>query len=178
MKSIYLDTNVLLAKWVKSDPFYYESQKIITSIEKTQIKGYFSGFGLAEVASVVERQVSKFNLNQFKGSLAIEFVKAIREINNLTITEIFTPVNLLINDQKTVLSIIHLKTIEVAHKVKLKTLDNIHISIITLLMQYQGKKIDYFTTGDKEIISKGNEIKLNFGISVVDPSEFVRIEGI
>ena len=84
MKIVYLDTNVLLANWIKNDPFHNESRILINAIETGKIRGYFSTFGLCEVVTVVKRQEQKFLGNiKSKKSIPVAYLKKIRKINNL-----------------------------------------------------------------------------------------------
>lgn len=179
MKTLYLDTNVMLSKWVLTDPFHEDSKKIINAIQNSKIKGLFSGLGLAEVASVVERQQEKFSGEIEKElKLGTEFIKKITMITNLEICDIIYPINSIIANENKELSIIHWQCFEVASKIHLKTLDNLHIAIITLLEKIKGKKIDYFITSDKEIVSKANQIKKEYGFAVLQPNQLVTLEGL
>ena len=65
MTAVYLDTNVILSKWANKYPYHVESKTIIKAIEGQDIKGYFSAFGLAEIASVVERQKIQFTIPKY-----------------------------------------------------------------------------------------------------------------
>lgn len=173
MKSVYLDTNIILAKWALKDPYHQASKKIIAAIEEKKINGYFSGFGLAEVASVVERQKTKFLSHIPNGlSLGIEFIKFIRNINNLEIIEIIHPANLLVSGKKTIISAVNLRVIYTAANLRLKTLDNVHISILDLINRITDKTIDYFITGDKDILGKRTEIADKFQLHITNPNGF------
>jgi predicted nucleic acid-binding protein len=61
MTAVYLDTNILLARWIKDDPYHLDRSLLVSAIEKGELTAYFSTFGLCEVTSVVKRQEQKFS---------------------------------------------------------------------------------------------------------------------
>lgn len=179
MNNIYLDTNVLLAQWAPLDPYYTASNDIIHAIRVEKIKGYFSDFGLAEVASVVERQKTKFSdVKLIKIPLALEYVKKIRLIPNLELINTAIQSNFLIAGKKTSMSEIYWKSIDIAVNTQLKVLDTIHIAIVALMPSLQGKKMNYFITADQEILKKGKKIKQEYDFAVLSPEEIIRVEGL
>ena len=174
MKHIYLDTNILLSKWSPLDSSYSDSNKIIELIIDGKIKGYYSDFSLSEIASVVERQQAKFSQNSItKTALALEYVKRVILTQNLEIIDTSQQANILIAGKRTNMSAIYWKSIDIAVKTQLKTLDNIHIAIAVFILSILGKRAEYFITADQEIISKEKEIKENFGLSILSPKEFI-----
>ena len=175
MIAVYLDTNVLLSKWAQNYPYHVESLQIINAIETQNIDGYFSAFGLAEIASVVERQKKQFALPKYQlVSIADEYIKAVRAIKNLNILEYLYPARLNIGGIKTTISAIHLRSIYAAKEIGLKTLDNIHIAIIDLLQKIELKKLDFFITGDGEIVANQVHIQATYGYEVLNPAEFIK----
>jgi predicted nucleic acid-binding protein len=66
MKRVYIDTSVLLAKWVPTDPYHEECIKIVEVVKNEKIAGIFSGLALVEVSSVVERISSKTHLPEYR----------------------------------------------------------------------------------------------------------------
>ncbi|MHA1971512.1 MAG: type II toxin-antitoxin system VapC family toxin [Candidatus Hodarchaeales archaeon] len=179
MKSVYLDTNVILAQWVPTDPFYESSKRICQAVEGSIIIGFFSGLGLAEVSSVVERQQQKFSneINE-KTRLSTEYHRRIVRIDNLKIIDIMSPYNIIISEKKYKLNVINWQVFDIAAKMRLKTLDNLHIATIILLNKIKGKNIDFFITGDKELLTKSYEVKKEYGFSIVSPEQFITLEGL
>ncbi|MFX0207227.1 MAG: type II toxin-antitoxin system VapC family toxin [Candidatus Hodarchaeota archaeon] len=179
MKYVYFDTNIVLAKWAPLDVYHSEANLIFSALAAGQFSAVFSGFGLCEIASVVERQSQKFPI-QIKPniSLSLEYLKQIVKVPKLEIIDIFSSINVRISGKSLELSTIFWRGIDIANKLRLKTLDNIHIAIADIISHISGKTIDYFLTGDKEVLSEQRHIKKSYGFSVVSPIEFVNLEGI
>ncbi|OLS19265.1 MAG: hypothetical protein HeimC3_46310 [Candidatus Heimdallarchaeota archaeon LC_3] len=179
MRILYIDTNVLLARWIKDDPFHNESVLIISAIENNQIKAYFSTFGLCEIVSVVKRQEEKFSsIFTNKNLISLAFLKKVRKIKNINI---FNDKNILkvnISGQKTEISLTYWTAINIGAKTGLKTLDNIHIALSRIISTVTEDSVDFFITGDSGILQKAKEIKKMFNISVIDPSVLVKVEGL
>ena len=72
----------------------------------------------------------------------------------------------------------HWLSIDVANKIGLKTLDNLHIAALLSIQNMTGKNIDYFVTNDREILSKANLIKKQFKFSVVASDNLISLEGL
>lgn len=179
MKRVYLDTSVLLAKWVPSDPYHEESKKIIEAVTTERITGIFSGLGLAEASSVVERQQGKFSLDLAPDiSLSAEYLKRIVMIPHLEILDIVYPIPTVIAGSKVELSMIYWQSLDLAPKFHLKTLDNLHLAISVLIDKLKGRTIDYFVTGDHEIVSNAHQIKNEYGFSTMFPDQLVILEGL
>jgi predicted nucleic acid-binding protein len=179
MKRVYIDTSVLLAKWVPTDPYHEECIKIVEAVKNEKISGIFSGLGLVEVASVVERQYNKFSLELTQEiSLSAEYLKRIVMIPHLEILDIVYPTNTIIAGSKFELSLINLQSFDLASKFHLKTLDNLHLAICILIDKMTGKSVDYFVSGDREIVSNAHQIKTEYNFSTMYPDELVRLEGL
>lgn len=179
MKTIYLDTNVILAQWSSQDPHHKDSTVIISAIKKVQINGYFSSFGLVEVAAVIKRQESKFSpTHKPSTNLPLEFVRKVRKIPNMNIFNDSIILNVRISGKPTEILATYWKSLSITTRLGLKTLDTIHLALATIIPKVTGTTMDYFVTGDKEILNKGNEIKKFYDISVVDPSLFIQVEGL
>ena len=72
MKSIYIDTNILLAAHMPDDPFFESSRKIYTKLGADYV-GYTSSLSLVEIAGVVSGRMKDFQLelltDKVRGSL-------------------------------------------------------------------------------------------------------------
>ena len=179
MKQVYIDTSVLLAKWVPTDPYHEECKTIVEAVTTERIIGIFSGLGLAEVSSVIERQQGKFSLELApKISLSAEYLKRIVMIPHLEILDIVYPIHTVITGLKYELSIIHWQSLDLAPKFHLKTLDNLHLALSILIDKLKGRVIDYFVTGDHEIVSNAHQIKTEYGFSPMFPDQLVILEGL
>ena len=179
MKTIYLDTNVLLAKWSPNYPFHKESGQIISATEMGTIATVFSTIGLCEVVSVVKRQEMKFlPKSDPKPSMTIEFIKRIRTIKNLTIFNDNIKIDVSIAGIRTEILSTYWKSIEIASKIGLKTSNNIHLATEIVFQRVTGRQIDYFVSADKMIILEARTIKKAIGVTVVTPDQFLVLEGL
>ncbi len=179
MKQLYLDTNILLTLWAPLDPLFQSCFKIRKAIEENEIHAIFSGLGLAEVASVVERQKKKFSIADPRESfLAIEFLKRIVLIKNLQIIDDLSVYKIDIQDKIINISSSHWLCIDVAKKIGLRTLDNLHLANVISIQNRIGKDVDYFVTNDKEILLKANLIKKRYKLSVVASDNLISLEGL
>jgi len=179
MKQVYIDTSVLLAKWIPTDPYHEESKKIVEAVTTQRIIGIFSGLGLAEASSVIERQQGKFSLELAPDiSLSAEYLKRIVMIPHLEILDIVYPIPTVIAGLNFELSIIYWQSLDLASKFHLKTLDNLHLALSVLLDKLKGRTIDYFVTADHEIVANAHRIKTEYGFSPMFPDQLVILEGL
>ncbi|MFX0013707.1 MAG: type II toxin-antitoxin system VapC family toxin [Promethearchaeota archaeon] len=179
MKRVYIDTSVLLAKWIPTDLFHEESKKIVEAVKTERIRGIVSGLGLAEASSVVERQQGKFAPDLAPEiSLSAEYLKRIVMIPHLEILDIVYPIQMVIAGSQLELSLIYWQSLDLAPKFHLKTLDNLHLAISVLSDKLKGRPIDYFVTGDHEIVSNAHQIKTECGFSSMFPDQLVTLEGL
>lgn len=177
MKTAYLDTNILLARWDSSDPIHEQSSEIILAIKNKKIKAIFSGIGLAEIASVVERQQQKFSQNiPSNVNLSLEYIRKILRITNLEIYDIAIPLEVSIGKQHLSISAVNWLCIEVANDIGLRTLDNLHLAIASLIKQLTGEPIDYFVSNDKGILAKAVIVKKKYDFAVASPKELIKLE--
>ena len=72
MRTIFLDTNILLDWLLKRQPFYLASARVLTLADRGEITAYVSALSVANAAYIVERHS--------KGQTARTTAAAIREI--------------------------------------------------------------------------------------------------
>ncbi len=184
MKSLYLDTSVVLGYWASTDPNYDAITNMFRAIKNDVLKGFISTLGLCEIASVVERQKSKFERildvhgRIFDAPLSIEYLKAIITIPNVFIVTCPDVGSITIHDKVIKIPSVTWKAIKLAAITKLRSLDNLHLAIACSLSDCLGEEIDYFVTNDNEIINRGATIKKSCNFPVISPKELVRIEGL
>jgi hypothetical protein len=70
------------------------------------------------------------------------------------------------------------KSIEIASKIGLKTLNNIHLATEIVFQRVTGRQIDYFVSADKMITLEARTIKKAIGVTVVTPDQFLVLEGL
>lgn len=161
---VYLDTSVILPYWI-SHEINHQKTKILFDSQEMEFKGIISGLVLSEIASVVERQSNKFEIDNDR-NLAIEYVRAVLQLEKVTLVD--PDIN---NSSKLLTYPIYTKAIELAPIFRLKSLDNLHLAIISQLKN-QLHQIDAFITGDREILEKHDLIMKNMGLRVMNSTQF------
>ncbi len=182
MKTIYVDTSVLIAKYKPKDELFEVSQKIL---ERRKFKSLISHISLIELVSVISRQ---FNYFRFKGEVA----ERMQILNSKE--KVFFSLNYIIQDNdllvvqhnsfeklpfitESQLYADYARVILLAPDVKLRTLDNLHISSAKNITLLKNENLHYFVTGDNEILSKKKEVGEYLDTLVISPADLVKIEG-
>lgn len=187
MKTVYLDTSIILSL-IKHDEPIYPLVKIITN--QKHLEFVTSTIGLLELFTILARQYDLIldeieNLNlDFKGKFSkltkSEVIQLIIEFLfmkiNLKLLSDLIPEPLSIFDPPPSIDPIKKLGINISHQVNLKTLDNYHLSTVWYHDNFTNKKIAYLVTGDDEFISKSAMLKLQINFLVLHPTDFVKLE--
>ncbi len=181
MKSVYVDTSVLIAKYKTNDKIHNPSVKILTSINANFVISHIS---LVELASVISRQIENINFNKeidekigqlnFKERIMF-LLNYIVHDNKLQIIQHNGFENLPFITENQIFSDYSRAMIQSADT-SLRTLDNLHLGAAKNLMVVKNYKIDYFVTGENEILSKKRIISQYLDILVISPHDLVRVE--
>ncbi len=181
---VYLDTNVLIAYFKPNDPYYLDSRKILTYDEIDKIVSFLT---LTEFSSVISRLekggqikfapeigkiISKMPLKQ----RAIILLKYIVKKFNLKVLGAKELISLRVNGEVVSFPLEFLKAISLSYELGLKTLDNLHIAIVAL--ENKLARIDYFITGDRDIIDNRKTILKLVGCPISTPKEFAELMGL
>jgi predicted nucleic acid-binding protein len=162
----YLDTSVIIAYCVEGDPHHNKAVNIVEKL--SQNKFYGSPITLVELYSVISRNIQKY-----------ELPPGIEEITNYKIKLLITvkyflqliPLHLTSDEAKLgdfdQLKLFHkfLDAIDLADKLKLRTLDLLHIVYAGQLAR-KGL-IKYFITFDSDLLDKKEAILENAGVEVI-----------
>ncbi len=178
MKSLYLDTNVLLAVYAPGDKGHKSSAKIVRAVEEGQVKALTSTLTLVEIASAVKRSSRKFAKSHGSDpELPGSFVRRTLNTKNLEYISLGTEIPLGQDSQARVPAVyaIALKAVKT---LPLRTLDLLHIASAYSAIRLHGKQLDYFTTLDGEILDARREIKTLLGCPTVSPDELATLEGL
>ena len=169
-----MDTSVLIAANKPRDPDYESAKKILDS-KMHKLTSYIA---LAELVSVISRLLvakqieidpqaqkilEKLDDKEKAKAIALYILRKgsveILECLGLVPSGIFgvdVPIEFQIG-------------IKIAPITRLKTLDNLHIA--TAMLNKKSNKIEFFITGDKEILKKSRTINEISGLVVLSPKE-------
>jgi len=167
----YLDTNVIIAYCINGDPQHNKAVNIVEKLRQNTNKFYASTLTLVELYSLVSRNIQKYKLPP-----GIEELTNHRSKLRATIIYFLKLLSLhIVSDEGKLISIDldHLKlfckfsdAINLATKLKLKTLDLLHLAYARQLA-VKGL-VKFFITFDSQILENKETILKDVGIEVVD----------
>lgn len=185
MKIAYLDSNVFLAKYMPSDPYYASSCRIF---EENFVHCVSSTLSIVEVAAGIGRSYSKIEL-------ADSISDVIKELDTLPVTDricafiryIFNDLtvkfyshlgseDLVLDHENVRLFSDYARAYSYASRFRLKALDLLHIAALKNILIEGKTSVDYLVTGDKEILKRKSEINQELEITTIDPDALVQIE--
>ena len=173
-KTAYIDTSVLIASVKPNDPDYTASKTVLRS-GILKVTSYIT---LAEMTSSLSRLF-------VAGQIRID-PRVSKVLDSLSYDEKIRAIVLYILQKHSVrilsclglmpsgilnvdIPIEFLESIKLAPTIRLKTLDNLHVTIAKLHKASEG--IEYFITGDKDILNRAGIINRETGIIVLSPQE-------
>jgi len=161
MTLLYLDTNVILARYASNEPQHEAAKNIIKRIEEGEMNAMTSVLTLLEVASVTARAYERFvdvGENMKREDIAVAFLGRVVGLVNLTFVPMGGEINLKIAEQNLKFPAVVAVALEIAPKTGLKTLDNIHLATTIFASRIYGQKIDCFVTIDEEILKRREHV--------------------
>ena len=188
MKQVYLDTNVILTL-LRPEEENYSFVQSLTNLENFT---FFTGtITIIEITSVLTREEKVFREALVNLSKEID----IRELISLTLEEqiiiiiefLFKAFNITIldepvletiqiNEKRISIQSLYVLGIKWVEKIKLRTLDLIHLMTTVYYKQLKDVKFDYFVTSDLVILGKRVEIQTSIETIVADPERLLTIE--
>jgi predicted nucleic acid-binding protein len=188
MKQVYLDTNVILTL-LRSQEENYSIVQLLSNLKNFR---FFTGtMTIIEITSVLSREEKVFRealLNLSKEidireliSLSFEeqliiVIEYLFKVFNIILLDEPVHENLQINGKKVFLPAVYVLGIKWSEKLKLRTLDLIHLMTIEYYKQIKDIKFDYFITSDSVIIGRRIEIQTSLEIIVTDAKGILKIE--
>lgn len=183
MKSVYLDTNVILSPFHTGDPYQPSAASILASNRLVKV---ISHIGLIELSSTisrlraraeiqlpneVERALSSLDQSKQTHSILLFILKH----SGVTILVPNTMIKLRLDGFDIRISSMFVEALDLAPKALLRTLDNLHIASLIGLMR-EGHNIQYLVTGDEELLKARRAVTSATGIPVVSPQDLVELE--
>ena len=188
MRYAYLDTNVILTLLRPQE----ENYSFVQSLSNLKNFDFYTGtMTIIEITSVLAREEQIFKQALLNVSIELD----IRELIALSFEEqviimieyLFKRFNITtldepeleiieINGKNLVIPVIYKLAIKWVEKIKLRTLDLIHLMTLVYYKYIKELKFDYFITKDNVILGNKIEIQSNTETIVVDPEGLLKIE--
>ena len=167
MKGIYVDTNLIIARYKPEDPLYVLANRLFKARNYEFI---ISPITLTELYSVLSRVKIHISIPEGMENIDIPtLIEFILEDCNLKIVSKTRIVTYQIGKERIKIPLEYYIALSIADKIKLRTLDLIHIAYAYLIKD----RIKAFVTGDNEIIDKQETIIHMLGIKVISPQDIV-----
>jgi len=185
LKKVYVDTNVLLAAFHTKDPYHNYANAILSSAKLEKV---ISPLTLAELTSVISRlrknnslklpdniedKLSKISFEKQVYSIALFIIRhANVSIEGLNLA---LPINL--NGMTFKAPTEFLEAHRIAPTTQLRSLDNLHIAVASMLLK-RGTALNHFTTCDEKMLNLRDVLVEMLGIPITSPEELAKIEGL
>ena len=167
MKEIYIDTNLIIARYKPKDPLYSIANRLF---KEEKYKFVISPITLTELHSVLSRVKHQISLPKDIETIDIPtLVEFIIEDCNLKLLSKTRIVTYQIGKERVRIPLEYYIALSIADKIKLRTLDLIHIAYAYLIKD----QINAFVTGDNEILEKRKTILHTLGIEVKPPQDII-----
>ena len=170
---LYLDTNVILARYAPNEPKHEESKKLLDKIEKGKISAITSVLTLVEIVCVTSRAFERFGdkAESFgREEVAGAFLRRILNINKLDFMPMGGEASFNVNDRSLQLPALFALALEIGSKTGLKTLDTLHLASASIASRIYESKIDYFVTLDEDLLKQHKVINSIIESNVVSPA--------
>ncbi|MBA7506719.1 hypothetical protein ES706_05414 [subsurface metagenome] len=180
---IYLDTNIILSHFDKTDHFHLQNKNLLDQNDMTYVTGFIT---IVEFASVLARLL-KDNQIQFSNEL-YKLIHKLPEHDQIkTITETcFGRLNLsilpasglekiIINKKEYLVENSFTLAYELGSYLNLRTLDVIQIASAMKVKHFTNFNVDYFLTNDKNILNNAQIIRKNIKIIPISSIELISI---
>jgi predicted nucleic acid-binding protein len=167
----YVDTNVILAKYFPEDKVH---QRAVRYLEQNAIRKLISPISLVELVAVLSRVDPAIRApDELLRETPRRRVRALLEFliadSHLRVASVPARAKLRAGGTSFSAPIEYLTSIHLAHALKLKALDLLHLAYASNLRQW-GYEIKTFVTLDQDIIGRAKEIRQETEIEVKEPN--------
>ncbi|MHA1300713.1 MAG: type II toxin-antitoxin system VapC family toxin [Candidatus Helarchaeota archaeon] len=184
MKNIYIDTNVILSYYKPNEIFHNAARKILNS---KRIKLISSDLTIIELCSSISRQYSQNEIKISSSAQKIlekedEFTQIMALIKYILLSlniEFFSnpgTQNFKLNNFKLDMCLDFYQTFYISPRLKLRTLDNLHIGALFNIVSLNKIKVDYLCTNDDEILNQKKIINEITGATPINPNQLKDFE--
>lgn len=175
---VYLDTNVILARYAPDEPQHDEAKILMNKIEAGKIDAVTSVLTLVEVVCTTSRAYQKFD--DEAGALGREevagaFLRRVLNIKKLELIPMGGELSVAAEERQVKLPALFALALEIGSKTGVKTLDTLHLASASIASRIYGNKVDYFVTLDEDILKRHEEIRNLIDSNVVSPVAFKKM---
>jgi len=170
--TLYLDTNIFLARYAPHEPHHIEAKILLQKIEKGENKAVTSTLTLIEVACTTSRAIDRLTCKTTplnREEIIGAFLKRLVNTRNLEFIPLGGEVSTSVGEQGVKIPAVYAVALEIASKTALKTLDTLHIASAMIASQLYGQNISLFVTLDEGILKHHKEIMSISEIRVTSP---------
>jgi predicted nucleic acid-binding protein len=173
---LYLDTNIILARYAPDEPQHDEAKDLLSKIEEGELSAVTSILTLVEVVCAASRAYERFA--DKVGSLGREevtgaFLRRVVHIRNLGFVPMGGEVLVNVMKRRVKLPALFVMALEMGSKTGVKTLDTLHLASASIASRIYGHKIDCFVTLDEDILKRREDISGLIESRVLTPAEMV-----
>ncbi len=180
MKEFYMDTNVFISGLKPDDPYYSEAKAIVKSLKEDKLQAETSVLTLLEVSSASGRLYeAKKGIKSGEKERKVFIIRILKRLAELRtkFINIAGDMQLSISGINVTLPSVFNEAILLSVQSSLKTLDLIHLAAAKHAKQ-KNNDLGVFVTGDKEFLSKKEELSEIIGMPLLSPREYVEVLGL
>jgi len=171
---LYLDANIILARYAPDEPQHREAKELLNTIENGETEAVTSVLTLVEVLSTVSRAYDRFrdgSTSMRREDVAGAFLRRVANIRNLHFIPLGGDVSVSFDEKSVELPAILAVALEIGAGTGVKTLDNIHLAAASIASRIYGHRIDYFVTLDEDILKHQKQIMSLAELKVATPAQ-------
>jgi len=169
---VYLDTNVILARYAPNEPQHDESKSLMKKIETGKLAAVTSVLTLVEVVCTTSRAYQKFD-NEANAlgreEVAGAFLRRLLNIKKLQFIPMGGELSVVAEQRQVKLPALYALALEIGSKTGVKTLDSLHLASASIASRIYGDKVDYFVTLDEDILKKHEELRCLIDSKIASP---------
>jgi len=167
LKRVYVDTSVIIARYKPQDPLYSIANKFFAT---KNIEFIISPLSLVELNAVISRLLPysitiPSTIKKLDAPTLVEFI--VSDCNLKLVSRSYLTAYQ-VGSMRVRIPLEYYLALLIANKVKLRTLDLLHLAYVYLMKNY----VNIFITGDDDILEKRDTIK-NLDIKVMHPKDFL-----
>ncbi len=174
---VYLDTNIILAKYAPEEPQHQEAKKLLNRIESGKVTAVTSALTLVEVVCTTSRAYQRFDNKAAelgREEVAGAFLRRLLNIKGLSFIPIGSEVSITAEEKQVKIPALFALALEIGSKTGVKTLDSLHLASAAIASRIYGIKVDYFVTLDEDILKKREEITELIESKIASPAGLKR----
>jgi predicted nucleic acid-binding protein len=170
---VYLDANVILARYASDEPQHNEAKILLNKIEAGKVAAVTSVLTLVEVACTTSRAYQRFDKKDGLGRDEVSgaFLRRVLNIKKLEFIPFGGDLSVVVEERQVKLPALFALALEIGSKTGVKTLDSLHLASASIASRIYGKSVDYVVTLDEDILKRREEIRTLIESRVASPSD-------